>query len=231
MAFLVAVLGWFADPRHWNGPDGIPMRMLEHLLYAASGVGAAALIAIPVGLALGHLGRGSFLAINVAGIGRALPTFALLVMAFIVLARVAPPLAFGFWPTFLAMVPLAIPPILTNTYVAVRGVDRDVVEAARGMGMSELEIVRAVEVPLGLPLMLAGLRSASVAVIATATLGALVAGGGIGRYIVDGLALQDYERLFAGALLVALLAIGTELAFGVLERSSGHTATVGREPS
>lgn len=226
MAFLVAVLGWLADPRHWSGPDGIPMRVAEHLLYSGSGVLAAALIAVPLGVALGHTGRGAFLAINVAGVGRALPTFALLVIAFIVLARAAPSLAFGFWPTFIAMVPLALPPILTNTYVGIRAVDRGVIESARGMGMTELGIVRAVEVPLGMPLILAGLRTASVAVIATATLGALVAGGGLGRYIVDGLALQEYERLFAGALLVALLAVGTELAFGLLERVSGHTAAV-----
>lgn len=226
MAFLVSVLGWLADPRHWTGPDGIPMRVAEHLLYSGSGVLAAALLAVPLGVALGHTGRGAFLAINVAGVGRALPTFALLVIAFLILVRAAPALAFGFWPTFIAMVPLALPPILTNTYVGIRGVDRDVVESARGMGMTELAIVRAVEVPLGMPLVLAGLRTASVAVIATATLGALVAGGGLGRYIVDGLALQEYERLFAGALLVALLAVGTELAFGLLERVSGHTATV-----
>ncbi len=230
MDFLLAALAWLAAPIHWSGPDGIPTRVLEHLAYSLSGVGAAALVAIPLGLMLGHIGRGAFLAINIAGVGRALPTFALLVIAFLLLARTAPPLAFGFWPTFLAMVPLALPPILTNTYVGVRGVDRDVVEAARGMGMSELGIVRAVEVPLGMPLILAGLRTASIAVIATATLGALVAGGGIGRYIVDGLALQEYERLFAGAFLVALLAIGTELAFGLLERMSGHTSTVGRVP-
>jgi osmoprotectant transport system permease protein len=230
MQFLVATLGWLADPAHWSGPDGIPMRVAEHLLYSVSGVAAAALIAIPIGIALGQTGRGGFFAINVAGIGRALPTFALLVIAFLLLARVAPSLAFGFWPTFLAMVPLALPPILTNTYVGIRGVDRDVVESARGMGMSELRIVRAVTFPLGLPLILAGLRTATVAVIATATLGALVAGGGLGRYIVDGLALQEYERLFSGAVLVALLAIGTEVAFGVLERVSGHTASAGREP-
>lgn len=224
MDFIVSVLGWFADPLHWSGPDGIPTRVLEHVFYSATGVAAAALIAGPLGLALGHAGRGSFLAINVAGVGRALPTFALLVFAFLLLVRAAPSLAFGFWPTFLAMVPLALPPILTNTYVAVRGVDRDVVEAARGMGMGEVQVLRLVELPLGMPLIVAGLRTASVAVVATATLGALVAGGGIGRYIVDGLALREYERLFAGAVLVALLAIGTELAFGLLERMSRNTA-------
>lgn len=230
MEFLLSVAAWFLDPRHWEGPNAIWLRVAEHLLLSAAGVAAAAVIAIPIGVALGHVGRGSFVAINVAGVGRALPTFAVLFLWFLILARLAPPIALGFWPTFLAMVPLALPPILTNTYVGVRGVDRDVVEAARGMGMSELGIVRAVEVPLGLPLILAGLRTSTVAVIATATLGALVAGGGLGRYIVDGLALQEYERLFAGAVLVALLAIGTELGFGVLERSSGHTATAGGKP-
>lgn len=229
MAFLVSAVGWFADPRHWSGADAIPARIGEHLLISSSGVVAAALIALPLGILLGHVGRGSFLAINVVGVGRALPTFALLFVAFLVLTRLAPAQALGFWPTFLAMVPLALPPILTNSYVAVRGVDRDVVDSARGMGMSELEVLREVEVPLGMPLLLAGLRTASVAVIATATLGALVAGGGLGRYIVDGLALQEYERLFAGALLVALLAVGTEIAFGMLERVSRHTR-LGREP-
>jgi osmoprotectant transport system permease protein len=130
----------------------------------------------------------------------------------------------------MAMVPLAIPPILTNAFIAVRSVDRDTVEAARGMGMRELQVLRSVEAPLGAPIILSGLRTATVNVIATATLGALVAGGGLGRYIVDGLALQEYERLFTGALLVALLAIGTEFGFGVLQRSSRHTLAVGREP-
>lgn len=224
MEFLASATAWLADPRNWSGPDGIPTRVLEHLLYSGSGVIAAAIIAIPLGLVLGHTGRGGFLAINVVGVGRAVPTFAVLVLAFLVLARVAPPLAFGFWPTFFAMVPLALPPILTNTYVGVRGVDRDVVEAARGMGMSEVHLAREVELPLALPLVLAGTRTASVTVIATATLGALVAGGGLGRYIIDGLQRQEYERLFAGAILVAFLAIGTEAGFGLLERASRHTA-------
>lgn len=229
MDFVLRALAWFADPVHWAGTDGIPTRVAEHLLISVSGVAAAGLIALPAGIVLGHLGRGSFVAINVAGVGRALPTFALVFISFVVLTRVAPAHALGFWPTFMAMVPLALPPILTNAYVAVRGVDRDVVEAARGMGMSEVGIVGAVEVPLGLPLILAGLRTASVAVVATATLGALVAGGGLGRYIVDGLALQEHERLFAGAVLVALLAVGTELGFALLERASRHTRP-GREP-
>jgi osmoprotectant transport system permease protein len=228
VTFLTSVAGWFADPVRWQGSDGIPVRVVEHLELTAVSVGVAAALALPVGLYLGHTGRASFLAINVANLGRALPSLAML--AFALPVAFALGLGLGFWPTFMAMVPLAAPPILTNSFVAIRAADRDTVEAARGMGMRELQVLRTVELPAGLPIVLAGLRTASVNVIATATLGALVAGGGLGRYIVDGLALQEYERLFAGALLVALLAVGTEVAFGLLERTSRHTATVGREP-
>src|SRR5207247_9876710 len=119
-----------------------------------------------------------------------------------------------------ALVPLAIPPILTNAYVAVRAVGGDIVDAARWMGLSEGQILRSIEVPLGLPLMLAGIGTAAVNVVATATLGALVAGGALGRFIVDGLALQEYDQLMAGALLVALLAIVTEVSFAALERAT-----------
>lgn len=227
MEFLASALAWLADPAHWAGSDGVPARIGEHLFISAAGVGAAALLAIPVGLVLGHVGRGGFVAINVAGVGRALPTFAVLVVAFIALLPLGT-VAFGFGPTFIAMIALSLPPILTNTFVAVREVDRDVVEAARGMGMSEAQILQRVELRLGLPLILAGVRTASVAVIATATLGALIAGGGLGRYIIDGLQRQEYERLFAGAALVALLAIGTELAFGLLQRVTGRTLEAAR---
>jgi osmoprotectant transport system permease protein len=113
---------------------------------------------------------------------------------------------------------LGIPPILTNSYVAVRQVDRDVIESARGMGLREAQVLRTVELPIAAPLIIAGVRNAAVAIVATATLGALVAGGGLGRYVVDGLARQEYPRLFVGALLVALLSVVVELAFGVLER-------------
>jgi len=228
MTFLLSAAAWLVDPRHWQGTDGIPIRVAEHLELTALSVAAAALIALPLGLYLGHTGRASFFAINVANLGRALPSLAIL--AFALPVSFALGLGLGFWPTFIAMVPLAIPPILTNAFTAVRTVDRDTVEAARGMGMRELQVLRSVETPLGAPLILSGVRTATVNVIATATLGALVAGGGLGRYIVDGLALQEYERLFTGALLVALLAIGTELSFGVLERSSRHTVAVRRGP-
>lgn len=211
MDFLVSVAAWFADPAHWRGEDGIPVRVWEHVQLSGTALGIAAAVALPLGLSLGHTGRGGFVAINVANLGRALPSLALIALGLVV--SIALGLGLGFWPTLFALVPLAIPPILTNTFVAVRGVDRDTVEAARGMGLRESQILRRVELPLALPLILAGVRTAAVNVVATATLGALVAGGALGRYIVDGLALQEYERLFAGGLLVALLAITIEVLF------------------
>ena len=215
-SFLTSVMAWLADPTHWQGSDGIPNRIVEHVWISGIAVAVAAALALPVGVALGHSGRGGFLAINVANIGRALPSMALL--AFALPVAFALGLGLGFWPTLLAMVPLGMPPILTNSFVAVREVDRDVVEAARGMGMREWQVLREAELPIAAPLIIAGLRNAAVAIVATATLGALVAGGGLGRYIIDGLARQEYERLVVGALLVALLAVATELAFGLFER-------------
>jgi osmoprotectant transport system permease protein len=124
----------------------------------------------------------------------------------------------GFGTAFPALVLLAIPPVLTNTYVGLRDVDRDTVEAARGMGMTEWQLLRSVELPIALPVIVAGARTAAVQVVATATLAALVAGGGLGRYIVDGFALQDDGRLLGGAILVALLALATERLFTLVER-------------
>lgn len=218
MKLLGDVAAWFADPAHWQGSQGIPVRILEHLELSGLAVALAILIAAPIALYLGHTGRGGFIAINVANIGRALPSLALL--AFGLVIAIALGLGLGFWPTIFALVPLAIPPIMTNVYVAVREVDPDIVDAVRGMGLSEGEILSQIEIPLGLPLMLAGIRTAAVNVVATATLGAIVAGGALGRFIVDGLALQEFDQLVAGALLVALLAIVTEITFAALERAS-----------
>jgi osmoprotectant transport system permease protein len=218
VSLLGEVARWFADPEHWQGPHGIPVRILEHLELSGLAVAVALVIAAPIALYLGHTGRGGFIAINVANIGRALPSLALLALGLVVAISLG--LGLGFWPTMFALVPLAIPPIMTNVYVAVREVDRDIVDAARGMGFSDGEILRNIEIPLGLPLMLAGIRTAAVNVVATATLGALVAGGALGRFIVDGLALREFDQLVAGAILVALLAIVTELTFSALERAS-----------
>lgn len=218
MSFLVKALEWFADPAHYRGGDAVQLRLLEHIELSGLAVLIGAVVALPIGLWLGHTGRFGFIAVNIANLGRALPSLALLAFALPIAFSLG--LGLGFWPTLISLVPLAIPPMLTNSYVAVRAVDRDVVEAARGVGMGDLGILGRVELPLALPLVLAGMRTASVNVVATATLGALVAGGGLGRYIVDGLGLQEYDRLFAGALLVALLAIVVELTFGAVERRS-----------
>ncbi len=218
MSALAALARWLTDPANWQGSHGIPIRVLEHIELSGLSVLAALAIAMPIALYLGHTGRAGFAAINVANIGRALPSLALLAFGLVIAISLG--LGLGFWPTVFALVPLAIPPILTNSYVAIREVDRDIVDAARGMGLSEGQILRSIEVPLGLPLMLAGIRTAAVNVVATATLGALVAGGALGRFIVDGLALQEYDQLMAGALLVALLAIVTEVSFGALERAT-----------
>ena len=224
MEFFASVLEWFADPAHWRGDDGIPTRLWEHVQLSGLAVGIAAAIALPLGLFLGHTGRGAFAAINIANMGRALPSLALIALGLVVSITLG--LGLGFWPTLFALVPLAVPPILTNTFVAVRGVDRDTVEAARGMGLRESQILRSVELPLALPLILVGVRTAAVNVVATATLGALVAGGALGRYIVDGLALQEFDRLFAGALLVALLAVATEGLFGIFAARARYSGSV-----
>ncbi len=216
MSFAVSIITWLTAPEHWAGSDGIPNRVAEHLVLSSATAVVAVLIALPIGVLCGHTGRGGFLAINLANLGRALPSLALLALMLPVALSLK--LGLGFWPTFFALVPLGIPPVLTNSYVAVREVDRDIVEAARGMGLRERQVLQQVELPIAAPLIIAGVRNAAVAIVATATLGALVAGGGLGRYIVDGLARQEYPRLFVGALLVALLSIAVEVGFGALER-------------
>jgi osmoprotectant transport system permease protein len=221
MTLLGDVIRWFADPAHYQGSDAVQARLFEHLSVSGLAVIAGLVIALPIGLYLGHTGRFGFIAVNVANVGRAIPSLAAIALAIPVAGTLlGVQNGLGFWPTFLALIPLAIPPILTNAYVGVRGVDHDVIEAARGMGLTEAGILRRVELPLALPVILAGIRTAAVNVVATATLGALVAFGGLGRFIVDGLALQEYDRLFAGALLVALLAIAVEVAFGTFERAA-----------
>jgi osmoprotectant transport system permease protein len=186
------------------------------------------LIALPVGLYVGHSKKGQFLAVSVGNMGRALPSFGVLALVFPFTLRYSV-LKFGglgFSATLIALILLSIPPILTNTYVAIEGVDPDVVEAARGMGMNEAALLRKVEIPLGVPLIIAGIRTGAVAVIATATLAALVAWGGLGRFIVDGFATQNDAEIVAGAILVALLAMVTELLFAAIERAiTPKTAT------
>jgi osmoprotectant transport system permease protein len=223
---MLELLDWLADPARWSGSDSIPVRLLEHVLLSAAPVAAAIALAVPVGLAIGHSGRYRLAVVSLANIGRALPTLALLVIFLPLVLRAG--LGLGFWPTFFPLLLLAIPPILVNTYIGVAGVDADVREAAQSMGMRPLQVLLRVEVPLGLPFIFAGLRVAIVQVVATATLGAVVASGGLGRYIVDGLALQEHERIVTGAVLVGLLALVADRLMGSVER---RARTANRRPA
>jgi osmoprotectant transport system permease protein len=211
MGFLVSVWQWFADPANWSGSDGIPQRFMEHLQLSAESVAVGAVIALPIGIALGHYGRFGNLAINISNVGRAVPSFGLLVIAFQVFGL-------GDLPIVIALAALAIPPMVTNSYVGLSEVDPDIKEAARGMGYRELTQLLRVELPLAVPLVMAGIRTSAVQVVATATLAAIIAGGGFGRFVIDGIAQQNYPMMFAGALLVALLAIATEVSLAGVER-------------
>jgi len=211
MSIVVKVVQWFTDPAHWSGSDGIPTRLVEHLQLSAESVLIGAVIALPIGIVLGHYGRFGNVAMNISNVGRAIPTFALLVLSFQIFGL-------GDTPIIISLTALAIPPMVTNSYVALREVDPDIKEAARGMGYRELAQIMRVELPLAVPLIMAGIRTSAVQVVATATLAALIAGGGFGRYIIDGLAQFDFTKMVAGAILVALLALATETGLAALER-------------
>lgn len=212
MELVGTVAAWFADPANWAGTGGIPNRLFEHVWLSALVVLVGTAIGVPAGLAIGHTGRGAFLAITVANVGRALPSYSLLLIFFTF------GFGIGFVSAFPALLVLTIPPILTSTYVAVREVDREMIEAGRGIGMTETQLLRRVELPIALPVIIGGIRIAAVQVVATATLAALVGGGGLGRFIVDGFALQQDDQLIGGAIIVAALALLTERLFTLADR-------------
>jgi osmoprotectant transport system permease protein len=223
-------LKWLVTGSHWVGSEGIPVRTLQHVELSVVSIALAVVIAVPVGMYIGHTRRFQFLVVSIANLGRAVPSFGILVIAYVVVLKVASGLAFGFTPTVVALVLLAIPPILTNAYVGIQSVDPDMVEAARGMGMTEREVLTKLELPLAAPLIMAGIRTAAVTVVATATLTALIGGGGLGRFIIDGFSQGDTSMLVAGAILVAILAIITEVSFGFVERAvTPKTRSAGRD--
>jgi osmoprotectant transport system permease protein len=203
----------FLDALRFIGdtPSLLTQKIGEHLLLSGAALGLSLAIAVPLGLWLGHLHRGSFIAITLSNVGRALPSLA-------VIAILLVPLGVGFTTNMIALVVLAVPPILTNAYVAIDGVDRDAVEAARGMGMRDRDVLLRVELPLGLPLLFAGVRTAAVYVVATATLAGIAGGGGLGDIIVDQ-ASYRLQGVLGAAICVALLALGVELLLGGLQRA------------
>lgn len=215
---LLEGLQWLVDPANWSGVDGIPARVWEHVQLSAIALVIATLIAVPIGLWIGHTRRGQFWTVQFANVGRSIPSLAVLSIMFLIAVKEFPSLAFGFLPTIVALTLLGVPVILINTYVGIQQVDRDTVEAARGMGMSERQVLSTLEVPMAMPLIMTGLRLAAVQIVATAGLAALIAGGGLGRYIVDGFALRENDRIVAGAILVAVLSLLTDLAFSLLTR-------------
>lgn len=212
MEFLSDAFAFFTTVAHWWGGDGILHRTQEHVVMSGLSLLTAMALALPVGLVLGHTGRGGSLAINLSNLGRAVPSFAIIVLT-------ASIVGIGAKPAFIALVALAVPPMVTNTYTAIRTVDDEVREAAVGMGLTGAQVLRRVEVPMGLPLIMAGIRTSGVQVVATATLAALVGWGGLGRYIIDGLATRDFVEVFAGAVLVAVLSLLVEIALGLLQRA------------
>ena len=216
MELLGDLVSWFLDGANWTGSTGIPNRVWEHIQISVMATAAAAAIALPPAMWLGHHRRGGFLAVAVVNVGRALPSFAIMALFLPISIRLG--LGLGFWPTMLALFALALPPIFTNTYTAVREVDPALVEAARGMGMTEGEILRGIEAPMSAPVILAALRVSAVQVVATAPLAALVAWGGLGRYIVDGFAVQDNSATSRPPARTRTLSVGTELLLGVVER-------------
>lgn len=217
MSFIVDVSHWLTDADSWNGPSGVPHRLVEHAQYSAVAVVAAFAIAAPLAAWLGHKRRFGTVGINIANIGQTLPTFAVLVLVVQAVgvgdAPVVGPLAL-----FLALTLLAIPPIFINVYTGVADVDDGYRDAARGLGMTELQQLMRAELPIAMPLVITGMRIAIVQVIATATIGAYAGSGGLGRFIIDGFALQDYPQVFGGALLVALVAIVSDRLLVVLQQ-------------
>ena len=211
MNIVQLVLDWFTQPAQWSGPDGIPNRVGEHLYYSGLALLIAAVIAVPIGLLIGHTGRAGFLVVNSGNAARALPTLGLVGLAVVVFG-------IGLVPTLVPLVALAIPPILVNTYEGIRQVDADLRDAAQCMGMTGREVLFRVEFPIALPLILLGLRTAAIQIVATATIAAYVGLGGLGRYIFDGLARREYEVMVGGAVLAVLLALLTEAAFALLAR-------------
>ena len=218
MELIGATIAWLTDPANWQGPDGIPTRVLAHILVSGTALLFALLIGLPIGLIVGHTRKGAAVAINVANIGRALPTLAVITLVLPVTVLIDNQLGFKVYPTLIALVILGLPPIIVNTYTGISSVDPDLIEAARGMGLTERRVLSRVEIPVAIPVISGGVRAAATQIVATATLGAIFGGVGLGRFLVEGIAQNDDGMIFGGVTLVALLCIATEGLFTWIQR-------------
>jgi osmoprotectant transport system permease protein len=210
MNFVAQAVSYLLTVDNWTGPVGLATRILEHLEYTAAAIGASALVAIPVGLFIGHTGRGTLFVVGAVNGLRALPTLGVLLLGVLLFGL-------GMGPPLVALMLLGIPSLLAGTYAGISGVDRTVVDAARAMGMTEAQVLLRVEVPNALPLILGGLRNATLQVVATATVAAYASLGGLGRYLIDGIKQREFQIALVGALAVAALALILDglLAFAV----------------
>ncbi|RVX44364.1 osmoprotectant transport system permease protein [Nonomuraea polychroma] len=216
MSWLTAFFSWlgefFGNPENWSGPGGIPMRLLEHLEFSALALALAALIAVPLGLLIGHTGRGEVLVVVSANLARALPTLGLLVM-FVLLLGTA-----SIWPVIIPLVLLSVPPILVNTFEGIKGVDPELRDAAYGMGLRGGQVLLRVLVPVAMPLILLGCRLSAIQVVATTTVAAYTGLGGLGRYVIDGFATKDYASVVGGSVLIVLFALVVQILFTLAQR-------------
>ncbi|TAM71652.1 MAG: ABC transporter permease [Microbacteriaceae bacterium] len=208
---LLAAFAWIFDPAHLIGPDAIQVRVGEHIEYTVLTLLIAVVIALPVGFVIGHTGRGRTLGVQLPAVLRALPTLGLVILLALMVGL-------GLLAPLIAMVILAIPPILAGGYGGLESVDRETIDAARAVGMSEWQVLWKVEVPLGLPLIIGGLRSATLQTIATWTVAAILPLGGLGRYIFDALPVQQYPKMLAGSILVIALALAADGMLALLQR-------------
>ncbi len=215
MNVFLEALGWIGDAGHWGGSEGIGVRLAQHLAITVAAVLLAAIPAIPVGILIGHTGRGRGVVVALVGAVRAIPTLGLLTVLALLMG-------IGLEAPLLALVALAVPSLLAGAYAGIEAADPAAVDAARAMGMSELQIVRQVELPLGAAVIVGGVRAATVQVVATATLAAYTADTGLGRYLFAGLKARDYPQMLAGALLVAALALVLDRLLGLAQQRASR---------
>jgi osmoprotectant transport system permease protein len=228
MNLFSEAMAWLFAPERYVGADALQVRIGEHLFYTFISVVIACAIAIPLGYFIGHTGRGREIAIGVSGAARAIPSFGLILLLVLLIGVTQKPLA-----AFIAFVLLGIPSILAGAYSGLEAIDRRAIDAARAVGMTEWQVLVKVEIPLGLPLLIGGIRSATLQIVATVTLAAYIGLGGLGGYIIAGLALRRFDQMLGAALVIVALALVLDALFAIAERvgvprgvSAGRTSDV-----